>query len=161
MPVLRRHLRIARTLRKEWLNPTVPIMTLCRVIYTSHMAPLVDMQALVAQAQKNNRRSGITGALTTLQSNFFQYLEGDAAAVDQLFLAIQNDARHFQVKLLERREIPRRLFADWTMAHMVWNEDMRAVFHSFSPGAPLDLYETDPSTAAPLFRAWMALLPRN
>lgn len=136
-------------------------MTLCRLIYTSRMAPLVDLQALVAQAQENNLVLGITGALTTLEGNFFQYLEGDAAAVDRLFQTIQRDARHFRVKILERREIPRRLFADWTMAHMVWNEDMRAVFHSFSPGAPLDLYETDPSTAAPLFRAWMALLERR
>lgn len=42
------------------------------------------------------------------------------------------------------------------MERLKWNERTEAIFRSFSPESGLDLYQTDSSTAAPLFRAWAA-----
>lgn len=114
------------------------------------------MHTLMTQSQRDNRRLAVTGGLVYLDRVFMQYLEGPAEAVDALFGRIQVDARHHDVKLLERRLVPRRMFCDWSMGLLAWTESTTAVYCSFSPGQALDLYETDPSTAAPLFRAWAA-----
>ena len=39
------------------------------------------------------------------------------------------------------------------MKLLEWDERREAIFRSFSPGANLDLYAADASTAAPLLRA--------
>lgn len=46
------------------------------------------------------------------------------------------------------------MFSDWSMAMLEWTESTKQILRSFSPGIELDLYKTDPATAAPLFRAW-------
>lgn len=91
-----------------------------------------------------------------LDGVFLQYLEGEIEDVDALFAKISRDVRHRDVKILERRVVDRRMFVDWSMATLEWTEETRNIFYSFSPGTVLDLYKTDPTTAAPLFRAWSA-----
>lgn len=127
-----------------------------RLIYVSHALPPVDTSRLLRQAWENNPGTGITGGLAVLDGVFLQYLEGEDNEVEALFSRIGQDDRHENVKVLERRGISRRMFEDWSMAILVWTEETRNIFYSFSPGNALDLYQTDPSTAAPLFRAWAA-----
>ncbi|MDN4588123.1 hypothetical protein DBA29_06375 [Xenophilus aerolatus] len=133
-------------------------MLLERLIYASRKAPDVDVPALVVQAARCNEAAGITGALATLEDDFFQYLEGTTAALDALLLKLLADPRHSDLKVLERRAIPRRMFGDWRMAHLQWNADTEAIFRSFSPDSRRDLRDIDPSTCAAMFRAWLALL---
>ena len=127
-----------------------------RLIYTSHVQPPVDTASLLEQARRDNHAKGITGGLAVLDGVFLQYLEGEAEDVDALFTKIGRDGRHRDVKVLERRVVDRRMFADWSMATLEWTEETRNIFCSFSPGTALDLYQTDPTTAAPMFRAWAA-----
>src|SRR4051812_13827243 len=122
-------------------------LPLCRLIYASRVNAPVDLSALLAQAHRNNPPLGITGGLVCLDQTFLQYLEGPTGAVEALFERMLLDPRHHGVKVLERRTVPRRMFADWSMAALVWTETTREIYQSFSPGRPLDLYETDPSTA--------------
>ncbi|RYF40285.1 MAG: BLUF domain-containing protein, partial [Comamonadaceae bacterium] len=104
-------------------------------------------------ARPANAVLGITGGLVVLDQVFLQYLEGEESVVDAMFSKILTDPRHSDVKLLERRDIRLRAFRGWRMGLLRWNPASKAIFYSFSPGARLDLYATDPSTAAPLFRA--------
>lgn len=91
--------------------------------------------------------------LCLLDGVYMQYLEGEEVVVDQLFEQIRADKRHVGATVLERRAIKQRAFAQWSMKLLAWDERNTAIFRSFSPGANLDLYATDPSTAAPLVRA--------
>lgn len=127
-----------------------------RLIYASRVNAPIDIKALLKQAQKNNPALGITGGLAVLDGVVLQYLEGEAEAVESLFARILPDVRHADVMVLERRAVPRRMFGDWSMAMLAWTEGTKQIFRSFSPGIALNLYDTDPTTAAPLFRAWAA-----
>ncbi|MGJ7545845.1 BLUF domain-containing protein [Variovorax sp. LT1R16] len=138
------------------MSETLPSLPFYRLIYTSRVTPSIDIGALLRQAQKNNPPLEITGGLAVLEGVCLQYLEGSEDAVESLFARILPDARHADVKVLERRAVPRRMFNDWSMAMLNWTEDAKQIFRSFSPGIHLNLYDTDPTTAAPLFRAWAA-----
>ena len=127
-----------------------------RLIYTSRATAPIDTKQILAQARKNNAERGITGGLALLEGTFIQYLEGSEGTVNDVFSHILRDARHRDVKVLERRAVPQRMFGDWSMTFLAWTDRTKLIFRSFSPGLGLDLYETDPMTAAPLFRAWAA-----
>ncbi|RYG57796.1 MAG: BLUF domain-containing protein [Alphaproteobacteria bacterium] len=127
-----------------------------RLVYTSRATSPVDAIALAELSRQRNRRTGITGGLAVIDAVYLQYLEGTEEAVEKLFVKILEDPRHCDVKVLERRHTPRRMFTNWRMALLEWTDRTRDIYVSFTPGGKLDLYQTDPSTAAPLFRAWAA-----
>ncbi|MET0211333.1 MAG: BLUF domain-containing protein [Burkholderiaceae bacterium] len=128
---------------------------LFRLIYVSTMTgPMSDLDDIVRHSLKKNPRVGITGGLAVIDGAFLQYLEGEHEEVEALFAAMLHDPRHSNVRVLERRAITQRAFPDWAMARLCWNEETKAIFYSFSPGAQPDVYQIDPSTAAPMFRAW-------
>ena len=127
---------------------------LVRLIYVSRIADCpLGVFDILKHARPANAVLGITGGLVELDQVFLQYLEGEESVVDVMYGKILKDPRHTDIKLLERRAIKLRAFSGWRMALLRWNPDSKAIFYSFSPGARLDLYATDPSTAAPLFRA--------
>lgn len=127
-----------------------------RLIYTSRASVDSPLQEILAVSTAWNSEHGITGGLVCLDGTYLQYLEGEQEAIDEVFAMICRDRRHSGVKVLERRAVQRRMFIDWSMAVLDWNHQTRAIFQSFSPGQCVDLYGTDPTTAAPLFRAWVA-----
>ncbi|MGI4777138.1 MAG: BLUF domain-containing protein [Janthinobacterium lividum] len=129
---------------------------LYRLVYTSHATGQPCLQDILAASIKWNESHDITGGLVCVGGTYLQYLEGEEFFIDQVFAMISRDRRHHDLKLLERREVSRRMFTDWSMAVLKWNDETKAIFHSFSPGHKVDLYTTDPSTAAPMFRAWVA-----
>jgi hypothetical protein len=73
------------------------------------------MRALIAQCERNNAASGITGALYFDGARFVQVLEGAAHAVDALFATIRKDRRHADIALLSRTPIGARRFGAWSM----------------------------------------------
>ncbi len=76
-----------------------------------------EVDAIVDRSQARNRALGVTGALVFTEKRFAQYLEGPAAAVDELMLSIGRDPRHRDVDLVLRKPIPRRRFATWALAY--------------------------------------------
>ena len=127
-----------------------------RLIYTSRANNPIDTATILTQARRNNADLGITGGLALLDGTFIQYLEGSEGAVNDIFSRICRDHRHRDVRVLEQRAVSQRMFGDWSMTFLAWTDRTKLIFRSFSPGLGLDLYETDPMTAAPLFRAWAA-----
>lgn len=63
-----------------------------------------------------NAQCNITGLLCYGNGHFVQVLEGEAAAVEDLFARIQRDRRHHHLHVLSRGTGPARQFDDWRMA---------------------------------------------
>lgn len=73
---------------------------------------LVD---LLAQAQRRNAASGVTGLLLYHDGAFIQALEGDRDAVEHTYERIKADPRHQRVRTLTLGARERRDFPDWAM----------------------------------------------
>jgi hypothetical protein len=89
-----------------------------RVTYVSHISePLSSKQllALLLQCRTNNAKQGITGMLIYGNGTFLQTLEGDENVIDPLMEEISKDGRHENIRLLTRRPIESRQYADWNM----------------------------------------------
>jgi hypothetical protein len=89
-----------------------------RVTYVSHISePLSSKQllALLLQCRTNNAKQGITGMLIYGNGTFLQTLEGDENVIDPLMEEISKDGRHEDIRLLTRRPIESRQYADWNM----------------------------------------------
>ena len=89
-----------------------------RVTYVSHISePLSSEQllALLLQCRTNNAAQGITGMLIYGNGTFLQTLEGSEDVIDPLMGEISKDGRHEDIRLLSRRPIETRQYADWNM----------------------------------------------
>jgi hypothetical protein len=74
-----------------------------------------DIPALLEQARMANAERDLTGMLLYIDGSFFQVLEGEAAAVDEVYGRILQDSRHTLVTLIIREPIAARNFSEWTM----------------------------------------------
>lgn len=93
-------------------------MNLIQIIYTSASAgglDAVERGRILCRARVNNARLGISGMLVHVDGSFYQVLEGEVEAVDELFLRIAADPRHLRVTEILREPIARRRFAGWRM----------------------------------------------
>lgn len=85
------------------------------VSHTSEPMSTQDLLKLLVQCQTNNRKRGVTGLLLYGNNTFLQALEGDDKVVDSLVEHIARDPRHADIKILHRKKIDSRQYADWTM----------------------------------------------
>jgi hypothetical protein len=94
-------------------------MTLMRLIYASHPFGFDDLalSSILATAQRNNLRDGITGTLICREDLYMQLLEGDRPAVEAAFERIRRDDRHTDVVPLVQEMTSQRLFPNWAMRH--------------------------------------------
>lgn len=76
-----------------------------------------QLTELLQKSRVSNERLGLTGMLLHCDSDgsFFQVLEGEPAAIDQLFGRIRLDKRHSHLTLIVREPIAERSFGDWSM----------------------------------------------
>jgi hypothetical protein len=74
-----------------------------------------DIPALLTHARTANAARDITGMLLYIDGGFFQVLEGDADAIDEVYRRILRDPRHSRVTLIIREPIAARAFSEWTM----------------------------------------------
>lgn len=128
---------------------------LFRLIYASRAkaSAITDLPEILEWSRAHNPDMGITGTLCLLDGTYIEHLEGEEFVVKKLFDSIRYDPRHAQATILDQRFISRRAYPEWSLALKVWNDRSKAIFRSFSPGKNLDVYTSDPETAAPLVRA--------
>jgi hypothetical protein len=96
-------------------------LMLVRCLYASRAAAptsLALLDSILAQSERNNPTSGITGLLCFAGDIFVQVLEGGRDEVCELFNAIVRDPRHVEVRLLSYEEISERRFGKWTMGQV-------------------------------------------
>ncbi|MEP3227542.1 MAG: BLUF domain-containing protein [Parasphingorhabdus sp.] len=90
-----------------------------RLVYISTPKPDIsrtDVEHILKAGRKNNAKNGITGLLIQDRRRFLQYLEGEAAQVEETFARIASDSRHSAVIQLKVGYIGRRQFPNWEMA---------------------------------------------
>jgi hypothetical protein len=105
---------------------------ICLAYYSSAttlMAPS-ELQAILAQSQRNNAAHGVTGMLCHYDGSFLQFLEGDEAAVAATFARIERDPRHRGLLEVYRQPLDVRAFGEWTMA-IVHPNDMGPTLQAF------------------------------
>ena len=81
---------------------------------TSELTPSA-LDNLLTASRANNALLGITGLLLHIDGGFLQMLEGEERSVRELYTRIAADRRHSDPRILLDREIPVRVFADWSM----------------------------------------------
>jgi hypothetical protein len=92
--------------------------TLLTITYTSSATQLMSVSELVdliEQIRPKNERLGVTGLLLYSGGNVIQTLEGSGEVVDGLIDVITADARHTDVRVLDRRYVDDRAFSTWSM----------------------------------------------
>ena len=93
-------------------------MSLIQLIYVSsasHELGQDELDSILDAAACNNAALQVTGMLLYAGGSFMQILEGEAAAVDQIFERVSHDSRHANIFVLERDSVSRRSFARWHM----------------------------------------------
>ncbi|MEO5640306.1 MAG: BLUF domain-containing protein [Sphingomicrobium sp.] len=96
-------------------------MELKVLTYSSFASPglqPVELEQILAVSQRNNARDAITGLLMFNGAAFVQTIEGPAAAIDRLVMAIANDSRHCQMEICDERDATKRIFPDWVMGYV-------------------------------------------
>ena len=113
------------------------------VTYVSRMTLKAGMTPrtlsdIMAVAQRENSAHQITGFLCFGNGYFFQYIEGEKSAIEQLFGNIQRDGRNRDVTLKSKGVIEQRLFQDWQMLMVNINnpETHEDVINAFLPVLP-------------------------
>ena len=111
-----------------------------------------EVNRILLQSRRNNRKREVGGMLHFGNGRFFQYLEGEADVVDRLFARIRDDDRHWDVRQLTRSALADRRFADWSMKFVVLEQVVaevldRAGLQTFDP------YEFTPSIIEDLLQA--------
>ena len=93
---------------------------------------------IMTVAQRENLVHQITGFLCFGNGYFFQYIEGEKSAIEQLFGNIQRDGRNRDVTLKSKGVIEQRLFQDWQMLMVNINnpETHEEVINTFLPVLP-------------------------
>lgn len=90
------------------------------VIYVSVADPgltRADIAAMVGNAQANNARDALTGALIYNGQNFMQLLEGPVPRVEACLARIRADLRHNGMIEVRRRLVEARDFAEFSMLY--------------------------------------------
>jgi hypothetical protein len=93
-------------------------MTDISLTYYSHAAPEItehDLVGLLRNAREHNAACGITGMLAFSRGRFIQTLEGSPEHVHEVMEAIAQDPRHYDVNVIEPKEITHRQYAGWSM----------------------------------------------
>lgn len=93
----------------------------------------------------NNQELDLTGALLLCDGAFVHLLEGERANVDRMFRRVMADPRHENVRLIERRPLVRRRFANWPLAYV---GPSRWVSRALSGHALAEVQQNSPDEAA-------------
>lgn len=83
---------------------------------------------ILAQSRRNNEPRNIGGVLCYGDGFFFQCLEGERGAVEELYDRLLGDPRHRDVTLLSKRPVQQRMFKLWSMKYM--NVDSKDPAHA-------------------------------
>ncbi|MDD5323369.1 MAG: phosphate-starvation-inducible PsiE family protein [Methylococcales bacterium] len=74
-----------------------------------------DLMEILNTARLNNVCIGVSGMLLYTGSEFIQILEGEEEVVEELLDSIKKDPRHRDFRIIEKKKIYKRDYAEWTM----------------------------------------------
>jgi hypothetical protein len=98
---------------------TASIVNLHAVLYVSiatHSLTMAEIDHLLERARARNLEHDITGVLLYSGDNFMQYIEGPPAGMEVVYGVIKADPLHHGLIEVLHQAVPRRQFAEWSMA---------------------------------------------
>tara|TARA_B100000745_G_C20024430_1_gene348454 strand:+ start:168 stop:620 length:453 start_codon:yes stop_codon:yes gene_type:complete len=116
---------------------------LFELVYCSKAKPNLqskDIESILNSSSKFNREHNITGCLLYYGGEFAQILEGEEAAVLELYERIKRDPRHSFVLLLDTCRTTSRKFEQWGMAFQNLDELTDAEANTNKITADLDRF---------------------
>lgn len=90
---------------------------LYRSVATGSTESLLNVATLLGEAQRNNARDDLTGALAAHNGWFVQVVEGRREQLDRLLTRLATDPRHRDISVIDRTPVSDRMFQDWSMAN--------------------------------------------
>lgn len=102
-------------MRSDLSSDDSRILTLTYTSSATTLMSVTQLVELIEQIRPKNERLGLTGLLLYSGGNVIQTLEGTSYAVDAVFDTIRADARHGDVRVVDRRLVDDRSFASWSM----------------------------------------------
>lgn len=82
-----------------------------------------ELHDIAIQAQQNNARAGITGALLHIENSFIQVIEGPDSAIEKLLTTLLADKRHKDMSIIMDRWVSSRDFKNWSMGMIKISDD--------------------------------------
>jgi hypothetical protein len=110
---------------------------------------------ILTQSRVNNQKNNLVGALYYANRVFFQCLEGEESAIDQLLEKLRRDSRHQDLKVLRREVIQTRRFQDWEMKFAMMDREIREFLHQHHLGK-FDPYHFTPEMTEALVNVLLA-----
>ncbi len=89
-----------------------------QITYISSATEPMSTQALLHLLQscrENNASRSVTGMLFHCNGTFLQVLEGEERVIDELLDIIEQDTRHTDMRVIQRKVIQHREYSDWSM----------------------------------------------
>lgn len=98
-----------------------------------------NVARILMTSRRNNARREIVGGLYYGDGFFFQYLEGEEEAVNDLYDRIAKDDRHRSISTLVHEPLSSRSFSNWSMKYVPLSSDVRKLLekHGMTSFQPL------------------------
>lgn len=84
-----------------------------------------DIKSILDSSNRNNHDKNITGILVYCNKHFFQIVEGEKEAIQDLYNKILIDPRHDGVIKIQEGYIDNRQFENWHMAFKSYNKELK------------------------------------
>jgi len=129
---------------------------LMSMTYASRANPNVsakDFHEILQQAQINNAANGITGMLTFNKDYFLQTVEGPRAQINRLLYSLIADQRHYDLQIIDTRELTHRSWAQWSMNYASPTEKNAAIYLKYSTTVDFNPYLLSAASAHDLMNA--------
>jgi hypothetical protein len=121
------------------------------LIYISTAVNLMsedELTTLLNQSRRNNHALKVTGMLLYAEGTFLQALEGDEAAVNKIYAAIQTDTRHKNLVKIISGELDERAFPNWSMAFSVIDHEQMEKLDGYVNPSKTDVLKVGSSNTA-------------
>lgn len=97
-----------------------------------------NVARILAKSRINNRINGLVGVLYFGDGIFFQCLEGEEQAVNNLLAKLEADRRHKDLKVISKKYIEKLSFGEWAMKFAPLDEQIKQFlkennFQKFDP----------------------------
>lgn len=97
-----------------------------------------NVARILAKSRVNNRINGLVGVLYFGNGVFFQCLEGEEQAVNNLLAKLEKDRRHKDLKVISKKYIEKLSFGEWAMKFAPLDEQINQFlkendFQKFDP----------------------------
>ena len=116
---------------------------LVNLTYISRTEEAIDaarLKSILEAARRNNLDNGISGVLLFNRQFFLQTIEGSRPKINQLLTNLINDKRHFDLQIIESRQISERKWGKWSMAYATPTKTNQSIYLRYSTSKDFNPY---------------------